>query len=101
MAKINTDYTKLRSSYLFSTIAKKVNEYSAANPDANIIRLGIGDVTRPLTPTIIKSLHDAVDEMANKDIFSFDQILSRISFSSEGAVLSLLSDLFGICDACY
>lgn len=69
MAKINTDYTKLRSSYLFSTIAKKVNEYSAANPDANIIRLGIGDVTRPLTPTIIKSLHDAVDEMANKDTF--------------------------------
>ena len=69
MAKINTDYTKLRSSYLFSTIAKKVSAYSQANPEADIIRLGIGDVTRPLTPTIIKSLHSAVDEMADAATF--------------------------------
>lgn len=69
MAKINKDYTKLQSSYLFSTIAKKVNEYSAANPDADIIRLGIGDVTRPLTPTIIGALHSAVDEMADAATF--------------------------------
>ena len=64
MVKINSDYTLLRSSYLFSTIAKKVKEYEQANPEANIIRLGIGDVTRPLSPTIIDSLHKAVDEMA-------------------------------------
>ena len=69
MVKINSDYTLLRSSYLFSTIAKKVKEYEQANPDANIIRLGIGDVTRPLSPTIIDSLHKAVDEMAAVETF--------------------------------
>ena len=69
MTKINEDYTKLRSSYLFSDIAKKVAAYSEANPQADIIRLGIGDVTRPLTPTIIKALHDAVDEMACAETF--------------------------------
>lgn len=69
MVKINSDYTLLRSSYLFSTIAKKVKEYEQANPDANIIRLGIGDVTRPLSPTIIDSLHKSVDEMAAAETF--------------------------------
>jgi len=69
MAKINKDYTKLQSSYLFSTIAQKVNAYSKANPSADIIRLGIGDVTRPLTPTIIGALHSAVDEMADAASF--------------------------------
>ena len=56
MAKINTDYTKLRSSYLFSTIAKKVSAYSQANPEADIIRLGIGDVTRPLAPVVVEAM---------------------------------------------
>lgn len=69
MAKINKDYTKLKSSYLFSTIAKKVREYEAANPGADIIRLGIGDVTRPLTPTITAAMHKAVDEMADASTF--------------------------------
>lgn len=69
MVKINSDYTLLRSSYLFSTIAGKVKEYEQNNPDANIIRLGIGDVTRPLTGTIIDSLHKAVDEMASESTF--------------------------------
>ena len=69
MVKINSDYTLLRSSYLFSTIAGKVKEYEQNNPDANIIRLGIGDVTRPLTGTIIDSLHKAVDEMASASTF--------------------------------
>ena len=63
MYSINENYLKLQGSYLFSTIAKKVNEYKEQNPKANIIRLGIGDVTRPIAPTIIKALHDAVDEM--------------------------------------
>ena len=62
MFKINDNYLKLPGSYLFSTIAKKVNAYSEANPDKNIIRLGIGDVTQPLAPAIIDSLHKAVDE---------------------------------------
>ena len=69
MAKINQDYTNLQGSYLFSTIAKKVAAFSAENPDKKIIRLGIGDVTRPLTPTIIESLHKSVDEMARKETF--------------------------------
>ena len=69
MVKVNDNYTKLPGSYLFSTIGKKVNAFAAANPDKKIIRLGIGDVTEPLTPTIIKTLHDAVDEMANKETF--------------------------------
>ncbi len=69
MATINKNFTKLPGSYLFSTIAKKVNEFEKANPDANIIRLGIGDVTKPIAPTVIKALHSAVDEMANADTF--------------------------------
>ena len=69
MAKINKDYTKLKSSYSFSTIGKKVREYEAANPGADIIRLGIGDVTRPLTPTIIAAMHKAVDEMSDASTF--------------------------------
>ncbi len=69
MYSINENYLKLQGSYLFSTIAKKVNEYKEQNPKANIIRLGIGDVTRPIAPTIIKALHDAVDEMGTPEGF--------------------------------
>ena len=69
MLRVNPNYLKLRGSYLFSNIAKKVNEYSANHQDAQIIRLGIGDVTQPLTPTVIKALHDATDEMADKNTF--------------------------------
>ncbi len=59
----------MAGSYLFSTIAKKVNAYSEANPDKNIIRLGIGDVTQPLAPAIVEALHGAVDEMAHAETF--------------------------------
>ncbi len=69
MFKINEDYLKLPGSYLFSNIAKKVNAFTEANPDKSIIRLGIGDVTQPLAPAIIKSLHSAVDEMAVRESF--------------------------------
>ncbi len=69
MYKINENYLKLPESYLFSTIAKKVNAYGAANPDKKIIRLGIGDVTQPLAPAIIQALHDAVDEMGRAETF--------------------------------
>ncbi|MBQ7579901.1 MAG: LL-diaminopimelate aminotransferase [Clostridia bacterium] len=67
--KINDNYLKLKSSYLFSTIAKKVREYEAKNPDKQIIRLGIGDVTKPLAPEVIKAMHGAVDEMACEETF--------------------------------
>ncbi len=69
MVRINDNYQKLQGSYLFSTIAKKVAEYSAANAGAKIIRLGIGDVTRPLTPKVIRTLHESVDEMADEKTF--------------------------------
>ena len=69
MIKVNEDYLKLPGSYLFSTIAKKVAAFSEANPDKKIIRLGIGDVTQPLCPAVIKALHDAVDEMADASTF--------------------------------
>lgn len=69
MFKINENYLKLPGSYLFSTIAKKVNAYQAANPDKEIIRLGIGDVTLPLSPVVIDTLHSAVDEMGKKETF--------------------------------
>lgn len=69
MFKINDNYLKLPGSYLFSTIGKKVNEYAQDNPDKKIIRLGIGDVTQPLAPAIIDSLHKAVDEMGDAATF--------------------------------
>ena len=69
MFQINDNYQKLPGSYLFSTIGKKVNAYQAANPDKDIIRLGIGDVTQPLVPAIIEALHGAVEEMAHAETF--------------------------------
>ncbi|WP_394525833.1 LL-diaminopimelate aminotransferase [Lacrimispora sp. JR3] len=69
MVKINENYLKLPGSYLFSTIAKKVNAYIEANPDKKVIRLGIGDVTQPLAPAIIEALHGAVDEMGSAESF--------------------------------
>lgn len=69
MYKINDNYLKLPGSYLFSTIAKKVNAYTEANPEKKVIRLGIGDVTLPLAPAVITALHSAVDEMADAATF--------------------------------
>jgi LL-diaminopimelate aminotransferase len=69
MFKINDNYLKLPGSYLFSTIAKKVAAYSESHPEKEIIRLGIGDVTLPLAPVVIDTLHGAVDEMSKKETF--------------------------------
>ena len=69
MLKVNENYLKLPGSYLFSTIAKKVSAFSEANPEKTLIRLGIGDVTQPLCPAVIKTLHSAVDEMADAATF--------------------------------
>ncbi len=66
---INENYKKLNESYLFSTIAKKVSDFSAQNPNVEIIKLGIGDVTLPLCPAVIEALHNAVDEMGKKETF--------------------------------
>ncbi len=69
MYKINDNYLKLPGSYLFSTIARKVSEFTEANPNEAVIRLGIGDVTQPLAPAVVNRLHDAVDEMSRAETF--------------------------------
>ena len=69
MIRANENYSKLKASYLFSDIAKRVNDYQEKKPEAHIIRLGIGDVTRALAPAVIKGFHDGVDEMANDATF--------------------------------
>ena len=69
MFRINENYLQLNQSYLFSTIAKKIEAFNASHPGADLIRLGIGDVTLPLSPAVIGALHAAVDEMAISDTF--------------------------------
>jgi LL-diaminopimelate aminotransferase len=69
VALINENYLKLPGSYLFAEIARRVTKFKEDNPAANIIRLGIGDVTRPLPEAVIKGLHTAVDEMAKAETF--------------------------------
>ena len=67
--KINTNYLNLKDSYLFSTISKKVNDYKTENPEKDLIRLGIGDVTLPLAPIVVEAMHQATDEMGNAATF--------------------------------
>lgn len=69
MTTINRNYKKLQGSYLFSTIAKKVAAYQQQNPETEIIRMGIGDVTQPLAPAILEALHRAVDELGSAETF--------------------------------
>ena len=69
MAQLNDNFLKLQKNYLFIDIANKVSAFKTAHPEANLIRLGIGDVTLPLAPAVIEALHKAVDEMAHKDTF--------------------------------
>lgn len=69
MTLINNHYMHLKQSYLFSQIAQKVNAFSQMHPDAQIIRLGIGDVTRPLTKSVITAMHEAINELANPSTF--------------------------------
>ena len=69
MIRINENYTKLKASYLFADIAKRVQAYVAANPQKPVIRLGIGDVTEPLPPACVEALHAATDEMSRRETF--------------------------------
>ena len=99
MFKVNENYLKLPGSYLFSTIGKKVREYSQANPEHKIIRLGIGDVTLPLVPTVIEALHKAVDDMAVIDTFKgyspdlgyefLRQAIAENDFKTRGVTIAL------------
>lgn len=97
MIKVNENFLKIKNNYLFSDIAKRVNAFTSENQDKKIIRLGIGDVTRPLSPTIITSLHNAVDEMGKIDTFKgygpelgYDFLIEKIidnEFRSRGIEL--------------
>ena len=69
MARINENYLKLPGSYLFSEIGRRIRAYGSAHPEADIIRLGIGDVTLPLAPAVLQALHSAVDEMGSPETF--------------------------------
>ena len=69
MAQINDNYLKLKAGYLFPEIGRRVRAFAAANPEAKVIRLGIGDVTQPLTPLILKAFHAAVDDLGSENSF--------------------------------
>src|SRR5436190_5383428 len=69
MARINDNYLKLKAGYLFPEIARRVSTFAAANPNAKIIRMGIGDVTEPLPGAVVEATHRAVDEMSRRETF--------------------------------
>nr|WP_321358596.1 LL-diaminopimelate aminotransferase [uncultured Draconibacterium sp.] len=69
MAKINENYLKLQAGYLFPEIGRRVSEFIDANPDKKVIKMGIGDVTQPLVPSVVKAFHEGVDEMAKGETF--------------------------------
>ncbi|MCL2225017.1 MAG: LL-diaminopimelate aminotransferase [Defluviitaleaceae bacterium] len=95
--KVNKNYANLKESYLFATIGKKVREYTAANPDKSVIRMGIGDVTRPLAPAVIGAMQKAVSEMGVAETFrgygddyGYDFLRTAISdyYNKKGAEIS-------------
>ena len=67
MININENFLNLQDSYLFSTVAKKVAEFQKNNPDKKVIKLGIGDVTKPIVPAVIDAMHKATDELADAE----------------------------------
>ena len=98
MIRINENYLKLQASYLFSEIRKRTDEFQEANPDKDIIKLGIGDVTRPLPQACIEAFHRAVDEMADDATFRgygpeqgyefLREIIAGVDFQDRGADIS-------------
>lgn len=70
MAQINDNYLKLKAGYLFPEIGRRVKAFAQANPQAKVIRLGIGDVTRPLAPAVLKAFHQAIDDLATTENFA-------------------------------
>ncbi|HBV87742.1 MAG TPA: LL-diaminopimelate aminotransferase [Desulfosporosinus sp.] len=99
MALMNENYLRLPGSYLFSEIARRVNQFKNENPNADIIRLGIGDVTRPLPPAVIEAMKKAVDEMGNAETFrgygpeqGYDFLIQKIienDYKTRGVDLTL------------
>lgn len=105
MAFINENYLELKDSYLFATIAKKINEFVAANPDKKLIRMGIGDVTLPLPDSVLRAMHEAVDEMGKKESFrgygpeqGYDFLREAVKGYYETMKVSLAADEIFISD---
>ena len=69
MARLNDNYLKLKAGYLFPEIARRVNEFTTANPEAQVIRLGIGDVTVPLVPAVLDAFHAGIDDLSRPETF--------------------------------
>ena len=69
MLKINSNYSKIKPTYLFAEIAHRVAQHKEKNPEAQIIRLGIGDVTEPLCPAVVEAMHRAVEDEAHRETF--------------------------------
>lgn len=99
MIRMNENYNRLQGSYLFAEIAKRVAAYQSANPESEIIRLGIGDVTEPLAPSIIQGLHEAVNDMSRRQTFKgyrsdegyefLREVILKTDFLSHGVELSI------------
>jgi LL-diaminopimelate aminotransferase len=99
VTRVNDHYLKLKSSYLFAEIARRLKAFQVAHPEATLIRLGIGDVTQPLAPAVVKALHDAVDDMARAETFKgygpdtgYDFLLEKIAahdYASRGVKIGL------------
>lgn len=97
--KINSNFLQLKDSYLFATVGRKTTEYKRAHPDKEVIRLSIGDVTRPLAPVVIAAMHKAVEDMAHPETFrgygpdqycyAYDALLDTIlaSYARKGVTL--------------
>lgn len=98
MTKINENFLKLKASYLFADIARRVSDFQAANPDRPILKLGIGDVTEPLPDTVLKAFHDGIDEMADRNTFRgygpeqgypfLREAIAAVDYQSRGAPIS-------------
>jgi LL-diaminopimelate aminotransferase len=95
MIKINENFLKLKASYLFADIARRVTEFQTANPDRKIIKMGIGDVTEPLPDSVLKAFHEGVDDMADRKTFHgygpeqgygfLREAIAKVDFQSQGA----------------
>lgn len=98
MAFINENYLKLQAGYLFPEIGRRVNEFVKANPGKKVIRMGIGDVTQPLVPSVVKAFHEGVEEMAKRETFKgygpeqgygfLREAIAKHSFNSRGVDIS-------------
>lgn len=106
--KINENYLNLKDSYLFATVGRKTAAYKAAHPDKEVIRLSIGDVTRPLAPVVIEAMHKAVDDMSRAETFhgygpdqycyGYDVLIDSIKGSYRGKGVTLSSSEVFISD---